>query len=301
MLRGFKTFGELLQWFPTSQLDPNTREENVFVSLTLPNEDDLRSIQEYARCSKCGGSVCVVASDLRPPCAALMTRCRSCYQDHFFFVTQEKSTSSDIAIFTMSPKAGSTKSLFDGFTCPQCSKPFHLEPIDTSSYDLKTIVATHLRCTACSNRQNVVFWDPPRNYFTYCIELGDKARPIIPAAALVFYVAAVENYLQKCFISSSPFCKYLVSSRRIGFQDLQVANNVYQNYFNLSLSDLAGSNWLLLSSAVKKRNMIVHNAGHDQQFNQIEITDAELQTIRDSAVAFVNEKLRPEMRKRMVD
>jgi len=131
--------------------------------------------------------------------------------------------------------------------------------------------------------------------------MGDRVNQVSPQAAVVFYVSALENYLQKAFLSTSSFNKYLVRKRRVNFQNLEEAKEVFQEFFSLNLAQLAGSDWQTMVDAVKKRNMILHNAGHDKNFNPVNVDDALASTIRQTISAFVEKTLRPELRKRYVD
>jgi len=301
MIRGFQTFQEMYTRFPKLQSDRATCEENVFVSLTLPSEKEFVDLHKHCQCRKCRNGVSLVAFDLNDSCGALMVRCRSCYEDQFFFITKEQTTSPDICIFIMSPKLESTQSLFAGFKCPSCKQLFQGITVDTTAYDIKTIVATHLQCSNCRQCMNIVFWDPPRNYYQHSLKIGDRVRQVSPQAAVVFYVSALENYLQKAFLSASSFNKYLVRKRCVNFQNLEEAKEVFQEFFSLNLAQLAGSNWEIMVDAVKKRNMIVHNAGHDKNFNLVNVDDADASTVRETISAFVDNTLRPELRKKYVD
>jgi hypothetical protein len=148
---------------------------------------------------------------------------------------------------------------------------------------------------------NIVFWDPPRNYYQHSLKIGDRVRQVSPQAAVVFYVSALENYLQKVFLSASSFNKYLVRKRCVNFQNLEEAKEVFQEFFSLNLAQLAGSDWKIMVDAVKKRNMIVHNAGHDKNFNLVNVDDSDASTVRETISAFVDNTLRPELRKKYVD
>ncbi len=301
MIRGFNTFAEFRRAFPQLQLDPSAKDENVFVTLTLPTEPELLAVHSDARCPSCGGPMSVVASDRRSNCGALLLRCSACFKDHFLFITSERTTSPDVCIFRMSPKRDSTQSLFDGFKCMQCNNPFQLDALDTGGYDIKTIIAIHMKCSSCRVCMNILFWDSPTNYYEHAIALGDAARPHAPEAAHVFYVAALENYLQKCFIAASDFNKFLVRSRKTGFQNLGEAKEVYREYFGIDLPALAGNTWQSLMDAVHVRNMIVHNAGHDMKFNPIRVTESDANSVRRQITDFVENALRLQTRQRMVD
>lgn len=301
MIRGFHTFDELRIRFPELQSSSETWEENVFVCVTLPSKEEFVELHRCYQCLKCRNKVSLVAFDLNENCGALMVRCRSCFEDQFLFITKNHTTSPDICIFQMAPKLKTTQSLFDGFKCPSCQKPFQGITVDTTAYDIKTIIATHLRCNNCGECMNIVFWDPPRNYFQYSIKMGDCVRQVSPFAALVFYVSALENYLQKAFLSASSFNKYLVQKRRVNFQNLREANELFKEYFNLNLAQIAGSYWQIMLDAVKKRNMIVHNAGHDKDFNLINVDDTVIKEVRKTICTFVDSALRPELRKKYID
>jgi hypothetical protein len=301
MIRGFQTFQELRARFPKLQSDSATYKENVFVSLTLPSEKDLIDLHVYCQCHECRSAVRLVAFDLNDNCAALMLRCISCYEDQFFFITKERTTSSDVCIFRMSPKLKSTQSLFAGFKCLSCKQPVQGININTTAYDIKTIIATHLRCSKCRECMNIIFWDPPRNYYQYSLNMGDSVKHISPQVALVFYVSALENYLQKAFLSASSFNKYLVLKRCVSFQNLEEAKDIFKEYFNLDIAKLAANDWQKMIDAVKKRNMIIHNAGHDKNFNLIDVDDTVASTTRETISTFVDTTLRHELRKRFVD
>jgi len=301
MIRGFKTFEELRSRLGELQSDKARCKENVFVSLTLPSEKELLELGTDCKCEKCGNDVRVVDFDLNKSCGALMLRCVSCYEDYFLFITKEQTTSPDVCIFRMSPKLGSTQSLFAQFECPGCKQAFQPIGVDTTGYDIKTIVATHLSCSNCRECMNIVFWDRPHNYYEHSLKLGDCVKQVSPEAALVFYVSALENYLQKVFVWASSFNKYLVVRRHVSFQNLREANEVFKQFFALNLAQHAGGDWEVMLDAVRKRNMIVHNAGHDNKFNPISVDDGVAETVRETVSKFVDVTLRPEVRKRYID
>jgi len=159
----------------------------------------------------------------------------------------------------------------------------------------------HLQCSNCRECMNIVFWDPPRNYYQYNFNIGDRVRQVSPQAAVVFYVSALENYLQKAFLSASSFNKYLVRKRHVNFQNLKEAKEIFQEFFNLNLAQLAGDDWQIMVDATNKRNMIIHNAGHDKNFTPVNVDDVFASKIRETISAFVDNTLRPELRKRYVD
>ncbi len=301
MIRGFRTFEELREHFPELQMNSQMRNENVYVCLALPGTGEFLELHKQRRCVKCTGSMNVVAHDLNETCGVMMLRCSSCLEDEFLFITRERTTSADVCVFQMAPKLKTTRSLFDGFKCLSCKRELEGITVDTAAYDIKTIVATHLRCGHCGECMNIVFWDPPRNYFAYSIQLGDSVRMASAYAALVFYVSALENYLQKSFLAASSFNKFLVLTRRVSFQNLHEASALFKQYFNLELPKIAGDRWEIMMGAVKKRNMIIHNAGHDKAFNRIDVDDHAVETIRTAIHGFVDDALRPELRKMNVD
>lgn len=297
-IKGFHRFSELASAFPGIQRQ--NPDENVFVCRQFPSRQDLEGLVGHMRCSRCSESrMGLVAVELNPPAAAIMTRCLNCMCEAFCFVTSEDTTSPDTAIFPGSSKSRRHEDLFKQFTCPACHALWDDLDIDKDLYDLKTILPVLARCSKCRERFNVIFWDSPLTYFDYAVDVGNALLEVSPEAALVFYACALENFLQKAFVFASDFNRFLVKRRRASFQDMKEAKAIYKEYFKIDLVALSGTDWQAIVEAVTKRNMIVHNAGHDHRFMPIDVSKDYAQQFRDTVTDLVKDKLDKLLRQKL--
>ena len=73
---------------------------------------------------------------------------------------------------------------------------------------------------------------------------------------------------------------------------LQAAKDVYKNYFEIDLPALAERAWEKLIEAARRRNFVVHNAGHDLEFRPVEIERSHVEQTRETVSRLVRERLR---------
>lgn len=287
---GFHRFAELAAAIGRiEQKDPGSQ---VLVCRELPQREQVLSLASTLRCKDCGpGTLGVVAAHINPPAAALMCRCQKCLKAVYLFISSKDTTNADLAIFPGSSKSQYYQALFDQFKCPKCKEKFPELGLATSQYDYLTILPIAAQCDKCGACFNILFWDNPLTYFSCAFRTGDKVSGVSPEAALVFYVAGLENLLQKAFVFASRFNHFLVAKRKLSFQDLKRAAEVYREFFGLNLKELARKSWQPLIEAVQKRNCILHNAGHDQKFNPVQITTGEINDLRKLIWDFVETRL----------
>ncbi len=302
LIKAFHRFSELASAFPGIQ--KQNPDEDVFICSEFPTRQDLEGLVGHMRCSKCSGSrMGLVAVELNPPAAAVMTRCLDCLEEEFCFVTSEKTTSPDIAIFEGSSKSLLYEGLFKKFTCPRptCHALWDDLGIDKDRYALKNILPVLARCSKCRERFNIIFWDHPLTYFDHAAKLGNTLLKVSPEAALVFYASALENFLQKAFIFASDFNLFLSNNRKVSFQNLNEANKIYKEYFEIDLVDISGkADWQELQRCLQNRHSIVHNAGHDKNFMPIEVSEDDAQQFHDIVTDLVRNKLDKLLRKKLV-
>lgn len=198
----------------------------------------------------------------------------NCLKDTFLFISSERSvSSSDIAVFPGSSKSTYYRGLFQQFKCPVCDSIWGPLGIDLASFYYHLILPVLASCSKCKERFNVVFYDTPWTYYSEADRLGDTVLEVSPAAALVFYVAALENFLTKAFAFSSEENRLLVLQRKVSFQDLRTAKKIFREQYATNLPQLCGNAaWQAIMAAVQDRHSIVHNAGHDKNLNPINIT-----------------------------
>jgi len=293
---GFNRFAELAATIgKIEEKDPGSQ---VLVCRELPQREQLLSLAPSVCCKSCGpGTLGVVAAHINPPAAALMCRCQKCLEAVHLFISRKDTTNTDLAIFPGSSKSQYYQDLFNQFKCPKCKERFPELGLDRSQYDYVTILPIVARCDKCGTCFNILFWDNPLTYFSCAFRIGDKVSDVSPEAALVFYVSGLESLLQKAFVFASRFNHFLVAKRKVSFQDLNRAAEIYKAFFNLDLKQLASKAWQPLVEAVRKRNCVLHNAGHDQQFNPIQITIGEIGNLRNLIWDFVDKGLDPELKR----
>jgi RNase P subunit RPR2 len=277
-------------------------DQHVLVCRELPSEKQLISLAPSLICKNCRTTTMkAVSAGVNPPAATLLSRCLTCLKEAFLFVCAHDTNSGDIAVFPGSSKSEYHKTLFEGFKCPKCEKPFPDLRLDRTTYEFRIVLPVHARCQHCGACFNIVFRDSPLNYFSEALRLGDSVADASPAAALVFYVAAMENVLQKCFTFASRFNHFLVHEcKALRFQNLDLAARLYKEYFELDLRQMIGSNWQTIIQATQKRNNIVHNAGHDRKFNPVIVTKAEVEQLRVILWDWVQKELDPAMKSKFV-
>jgi len=91
----------------------------------------------------------------------------------------------------------------------------------------------------------------------------DRARNLIkydPGAAIILGVSAFEAFCSDHFSALGDFEKYLVDSRRISFQQLDAAKEIFRIRMGVNLSGDAES-WEMLHNVFKARHALVHCGG----------------------------------------
>jgi hypothetical protein len=101
-----------------------------------------------------------------------------------------------------------------------------------------------------------------------------RARNLIQydvAAAIILGVSAFEAFCSDYFAAIGDFEKYLVDSRRISFQQLDVANNIFKIRMNLDLASDTAS-WETLNQIFKVRHILIHRGGVQKDGTLVRVT-----------------------------
>lgn len=272
---------------------------SVAVVDQLPSREQAFDLVARLTCEKCGSQkLGLVGFETNPPVAVVMARCKDCLTDTHVFL----STKDDVrfrVVHCLAPMKGThATDQLSSTNCFECGAPN--ESLETPSFRFKRIWPTLLKCTKCPASVNFIFHETPINYYVHNIQIADSVKSTSAAAALVFYASALEVYLQKAFAFHSDFNDFLITNRRVSFQDLRGATDIYKASFGLDLPSLAGVGWQTLVAAFKQRNLVVHHASMDQDFNPIVIAGSFLDDVKRETESLVRKKLDEELRRRLV-
>ncbi len=247
---------------------------NIVRVSPLPTSDIVFAISKSIGCNECRKkSLRLIAYEENGPVSSAFCRCLECAKINFLFFSTETLWSPDLLVVMGSSKDGHYLDELQNISCKLCGSTMTISPmLDHDEYDFVSILPLHHSCTnkKCKLKYNIIFWDYPKSYFQAAMNITDEVFEHSEKAGLVFLVAALETYLQKAFMFSSPQNKYLVRKRKVNFQNLKQATEVYKVFMETDLqSVITNSQWELMVTGFKKRHAIIHNAGMDGNFKKI--------------------------------
>ncbi len=294
---GFKNFSELML---AKQLGKIPDDAHVLFCRALPDRASLSNLPPTCRCPKCNACLSTVSAAVNSPVAAVLGRCATCLKEEFYFITSEPTSSVDIIVIMGPQTAPQYVAELNAIDCRKCGSRMVPRPA-LQKGTIRNVVPVLLSCESCKSAANFIFWDTPLFYFEHCVRVGSSLIDVSPEAAVVFYVAAVENFLQKTFLFAGDFNIFLVERRRVSFQQLREARDIFDSYFGVDISKAAGvDNWTALQDAVQKRHYIVHNAGHDKNFAPVAVTIDYATKVQRVVEDFAKTRLDPILRRKMV-
>jgi hypothetical protein len=256
---------------------------------------DLMHIQELVKvsiCPKCGKpNLALLGYEISGNIAAIFSRCKQCLNPIFTFLSEEPPESNDLIIVMNSAKDKSICEQIRTLKCPECNLP--LEVIykrESNDYDIQRLLPAQIRCTKCPRSlRNIVFWDRPEYYYQQALKIVDEVINSSPRAALAFLVSAFETYLQKSFLFQSTSNKFLVERRKVNFQSLDEAKDLYMQFMDLDIKNLVtDGEWTILKKGAQNRHGLIHNAGFNRRFESIEVNSSDVSELRTAITNFVN-------------
>lgn len=258
----------------------------------LPDFEHIQALVGASPCPKCNEfGLRLLGYEVSGKVAALFGRCRQCREPVFAFFAEETPQSPDIIVVMCSAKDEAICMQLRELTCPECNSPLSvLYKRDSEDYDIQRLLPAQAKCPSCpGSLRNIIFWDRPEYYFRQALALADEVILCSPRGGLVFLVSALETFLQKAFLFQSTCNKFLIERRKVNFQSLQDARDVYKVYMAVDLKDLAtDSQWDTLETAIRDRHGLIHNAGFDRQFELIKVRSSDLTPLRAAIVSFVS-------------
>lgn len=260
---------------------------------TLPTSDIVSKLWRKLNCNKCGSTgINLVSFGENETVAAAQGRCLACSKLHWLFFSSEEIWSADIIIVIGSSKDETYKQQFSELTCQLCGSDMVISPNkDHDKYDIISILPFHHSCksASCKFKLNFLFWDTPMSYFKKAMALAKEVFEHSEKAGLVFVLSALETYLQKAFMFSSTGNKYLVNKRKVNFQNLSEASEIYNAFMNINLNTITpNSSWAVMKDGFKKRHGIIHNAGMDRNFVKIIVEKDYVNKLKSIVEEFVN-------------
>lgn len=266
---------------------------NVIQVSPLPTSSDIETVVEQSKCRECGNKALrLITYEKSEKVGGAMARCKKCQSLTWIFLSEERLWSADLIIAIGSSKSGAHREQLKDLKCVKCGSIMEAKfKRPDNEYDFLMVLPMLMVCTnkTCDCRMNTIFWDTPKSYFQLALKLAEEVIPHSSRAALVFIVSALETYLQKAFMFQSPTNKFLVQKRKINFQSLQDANDVYKQFMGLDLTQiLDNKEWEIISSSITKRHGLIHNSGLDKHFEEICVDEEEIEPLKDMVVRFVN-------------
>jgi thymidine kinase len=263
---------------------------NVIQLSPLPNFEHIQALINSSACPYCGGnSLVLISYEISEKVSALFARCKNCKQPTFVFFGEETFWSADVNVIMASAKDEEYRNQLQNLECDICHVKLEvLYSKDPKNYDVQRIVPIQTKCPSCAKKLNWIFWDSPQYYFDKALTLADEVIQCSPRAGLVFLISALETFLQKAFLFQSTSNKFLIEKRKVNFQSLQDARDIYVEFMGIDLTSFVKtSQWDTLAKAVQERHYLVHNAGFDKRFQQITVSSTDLQALRVDVVELV--------------
>lgn len=248
---------------------------HVFQCSPLPTIDQVETLICSIRCEKCSGTkLWLLDYAITGICSAFIARCLGCHEPAIGYFCEEPLMSADIIVMLGSSKEEEYRQAIPKTTCPICKATDIVGDFPaTAGLVPQAVLPARLACKNCGFAINIVIWDYPKYYFKKAKKIFEEALSASPKIALVFAIGALETYLQKVFIWKNNKNAWLVSNRKVSFQDISKAEDLFKTFFEIDLSELAGeTNWRTIKEALGKRNCIIHNGGLDKNHDTIHVT-----------------------------
>lgn len=266
---------------------------NVIQVSPLPKIQDVEALISGCECRECGmKSIRLIAYEISGSVGAVLGRCNSCRTLLWVFFSQDGAWSADLIIAIGSSKSGAYREQLKSLECKMCGSKMEVQfKKPDNEYDFLLVLPMMVACTnkKCDCRLNVIFWDTPKSYFQLALKFAEEVIPYSPRAALVFIVSALETYLQKAFMFKSPSNKFLVQKRKVNFQHLEEANDIYKQFMGIDLKlNISNQEWELLANSITRRHGLIHNSGLDRNFEEILVDANEIEPLKKLVVKFVD-------------
>jgi hypothetical protein len=261
----------------------------------LPSHEQAEQLASIIGCQDCKSITCgLIAYEVNAPDSCLAVRCKKCGRHEFVIVTTKYVTSRPdrtVIILGTTHDLKEKIEVITGTNC-ECGSRFVCAPVPTPAANrLRKLLPMAIECPQCGFRSILPFLDQPRGYFNYCLKMSGDIKLQSPLASLVFLAAALENFLQKAFIfkSQTNLERVIRRDRDASFQDLKSAKDCYLAEFNIRLPALLPlTDWERLLELMNLRNLILHNAGHDESFKMIVIDASDIEQFTDVVKRFVD-------------
>lgn len=266
---------------------------NVIQVSPLPTISDIKALVGQSGCRECGKkTIRLIAYETSERVGGVKGRCANCQANFWIFLSEEHLWSADLLIVVGSSKDHEYREQLKGLKCKKCQSRMEIQfKRPDNEYDFLMILPMLMVCTnkVCDCRINTIFWDTPKCYFKLALKLAEEVIPHSPKAALVFIVSALETYLQKAFMFQSLDNKFLVQKRKVNFQSLSDASEVYKQFLDLDLKQiLDNKEWEIISNSITRRHGLIHNSGLDRHFEEICVEGSEIEPLKELVVKFVN-------------
>ncbi len=258
----------------------------------LPDFEYVQALVSASRCPKCSAmSLRLLGYEISDKVAALFGRCKQCCSPVFAFFSEERPDSPNIIVVMSSAKDEAVCKELSELSCPVCNLKLEvMYKRDSEDYDIQRLLPAQVKCSNCSGgSRNIIFWDRPEYYFRQALALADEVIPCSSRGGLVFLVAALETFLQKAFLFQSTTNYLLIKRRKVNFQSLQEARDLYNDTMGIDLIAYATDRqWNMLGNAIRDRHGLIHNAGFDKRFELIKVDASDLPRLRAAIVDFVS-------------
>lgn len=275
---------------------------NIFHITPLPSTEDVENLTSACSCRECGEkAIRLLAYETSGKVGGFVGRCKECNSLFTGFFSEERPWSADLIIAHGSSKSIAYRDDIERMRCPLCNSSMQIRfQKSADEYDVLTVLPMMVSCTqpGCECKINVIFWDTPKSYFHVAMNLADEVTPCSPRVGLVFLVSAFETYLQKAFMFQSPRNKFLIERRKVNFQSLKEARDVYRQFMDVDIKDFTNNQgWEILTNAIKDRHGLIHNAGLNRRFEEIVVTNERVGALKQVVVDFIDQ-LNPELERK---